>query len=156
KRADAAWCLCQALVCMGFAEPDEERFFRRMRSETVAPAQSPISEDTWAKLLTHPDADPLVTSIFTVIEPAVLRKNGQSLDALGSHIMYPLALARHPYPMSQTIRSAAGVLGMEPPLCFQNPGDPGGLSFLHAHTPAVVLGTAALVAEIPTQAAAFI
>jgi hypothetical protein len=45
---------------------------------------------------------------------------------------------------------------MAPPLCFENENDPGGVSFLHAHTPAIVLGAAALVADLPTQAAAFI
>jgi hypothetical protein len=45
---------------------------------------------------------------------------------------------------------------MEPPLTFQNPNDGSGVSFLHAHTPAIVLGAAALATELPTQAAAFI
>ena len=45
---------------------------------------------------------------------------------------------------------------MEPPPTFQNTNDPGGLSFLHAHQPAIVLGTAALSADVLPQAAAFI
>ena len=156
KRADAAFCVCQALFCMNFAEPDEERFFRRMRSETAATAQQALDEDVWASSLVHKDADPLLTSIFAVIEPAVLKKNGQPLEALGYQQAYALDLAMHPYPMSQTLAYACGVLGMAPPLTFQNPNDPGGVSFLHAHTPAIVLGQAALASEIPTQAAAFI
>ena len=156
KRADAAWCLCQALFCMNLAEPDEERFFKRMRSENAAAAQDRFTLDDWGKSIMHPDADPLLTAIFTIIEPAVLKKNGQPLEALGYQMAYQLDLTRHPYPMSQTLYYAAGVLGMEVPLCFQNPNDPGGVSFLHAHTPAIVLGAAALAAEIPGQAAAFI
>lgn len=104
----------------------------------------------------HADADPLVTSIFQLIEPAVLRRNGQALEALGYQAAYALDLLRHPYPMSQTLYYAAGVLGMDAPPTFQNPEDPGGLAFLHAHTPAIVLGQAALALEIPTQPAAFI
>jgi hypothetical protein len=69
---------------------------------------------------------------------------------------YAVDLARHPYPMSQTLNYAAGVMGMTPPVTFQNPNDPSGVSFLHAHTPGIVLGAAALAAELPTQAAAFI
>jgi hypothetical protein len=45
---------------------------------------------------------------------------------------------------------------MDLPPVFENFDDPGGLSFLHAETPAIVLGNAALAADIPTQAAAFI
>ncbi|AUX43259.1 protein kinase [Sorangium cellulosum] len=156
KRADAAFCLCQALSCLNAAEPDEERFFRRMRPDTAAAAQQPLDEETWAAALVHPDADPLLTAIFGVIEPAVLRKNGQPLEELGYQLAYQLDLTRHPYPMSQTLYYAAGVLGLAPPLTFQNPNDGGGVSFLHAHVPAIVLGAAALQMDLPTQAAAFI
>jgi len=156
KQADAAWCLCQALAVMNMAEPDEERFYRRMRAEGAAEAQNRIGLEDWAQMLMHADADPLLTSIFEVIQPAVLHKNGQPLEALGYQMAYALDLARHPYPMSQTIYYAAGVMGLELPLSFQNPNDPGGVSFLHAYTPAVVLGAAALAPELPTQAAAFI
>jgi hypothetical protein len=141
---------------MNFAEPDEERFYKRMRSDSAAAASDRLSHDDWAKHLMHPDGDPLLTAIFAVIEPAVLRKNGQALEALGYQLAYKIDLGRHQYPMSQTLNYACGVLGMEPPLTFQNPDDPGGVQFLHAHTPAIVLGAAALAAEIPTQAAAFI
>lgn len=58
--------------------------------------------------------------------------------------------------MSQTLYYAAGVLGMEPPPTFQNTNDPGGLSFLHAYSPGIVLGVAALSADVPPQAAAYI
>lgn len=156
KRADAAFCVCQALVSLTAAEPDEERFFRRMRPDNVAAAQDRFSDDDWGRLIMHTDADPLLTAVFAVIEPAVLRKNGQPLEMLGYQLAYAVDLMRHPYPMSQTIYYAAGVLGMDPPLTFQNPNDGGGVSFLHAHTPAIVLGAAALAMDVPTQAAAFI
>ncbi|MFT3764282.1 MAG: tetratricopeptide repeat protein [Minicystis sp.] len=156
KRADAAYCLCQALVNMNIAEPDEERFFRRMRGEGPAAASEPFDDTTWSTHLMHADADPLLTEIFAAIEPAVLKKNGQPLEALGYQMAYAVDLGRHPYPMSQTINYAAGVLGQTPPVTFQNPNDPSGISFLHAHTPGIVLGAAALAAELPTQAAAFI
>jgi len=156
KQPDPAWCLCQALYVLNLAEPDEERFFKRMRSETAAAAQEAFDNDDWLNSVMHPGADPLLTSVFALIEPAVIARRGQSLEALGYDSRYTIDLARHPYPMSQTLHYAAGVLGMEPPPTFQNTNDPGGLSFLHAHTPAVVLGMAALSAEVPPQAAAFI
>jgi tetratricopeptide (TPR) repeat protein len=156
KRADAAFCLCTALATMNFAEPDEERFYRRMRADGPAAATAPLDDDYWANNLMHTDADPLLTDIFAVIQPAVLKKNGQPLEALGYGMAYALDLQRHPYPMSQTLLYVCSVLGMVPPLCFQNPEDPGGISFLHAHSPGIVLGAAALAADLPAQAAAFI
>ncbi|MCC6524264.1 MAG: tetratricopeptide repeat protein [Polyangiaceae bacterium] len=156
RQADSAWCLCQALHCLNFAEPDEERFFRRMRAESAAEAQQRLTDDEWARVLMHPSVDPLVTAIFTLIEPAVMARNAQPLEALGFQNAYALDLSMHPYPMSQTLYYAGGVLGMDLPLTFQNPHDPGGISFLHARPPAIVLGSTALAVELPIQAAAFI
>ena len=141
---------------MNLAEPDEERFYRRLRAEGPAEAQARLSPDDWANLVVHEDADPIVTAIFALIEPAVLRRNGQSLEALGYQPVYQLDLVRHPYPMSQTLYYAAGVLGMEAPPTFQNPTDPGGVSFLHAYVPSIVLGSAALAPDLPPQPSAFI
>ncbi len=156
KQPDPAWCLCQALYVLNLAEPDEERFFKRMRSETAAAAQAAFSDEDWLLSIMHPDADALLTSVFALIEPAVIARRGQTLDALGYDPRYAIDLARHPYPMSQTLHYASGVMGMEAPPTFQNTNDPGGLSFLHAHSPSIVLGTAALGADVPAQAAAFI
>src|SRR5690606_15797355 len=74
KRADAAFCVCQALWLNNLAEPDEERFFKRMRPETAAPAQAALSDEDWLTLLMHAGADPLLTSLFALIEPAVIAK----------------------------------------------------------------------------------
>jgi hypothetical protein len=104
----------------------------------------------------HPETDPLLTSIFGLIEPAIIGKRSRTAQELGYAPEHQVDLAQHPYPMSQTLYYAAGVLGMEAPPAFQNPNDPTGLSFLHARTPAMVLGNAALATEIPAQAAAFI
>jgi len=42
------------------------------------------------------------------------------------------------------------------PPAFENPNDPGGLSFLFTHEPAIVLGQTALRTDVPLQPAAFI
>jgi len=156
KRADGAWCLCQALAVLNLAEPDEDRFYRRMRSETAAPAQDRLSADDWTKNLVHADADPILTALLAVIEPAVLATRADTLENLGYDPRYAIDLSLHPYPMSQTIYYAAGVLGMDPPPTFQNINDEGGISFLHAQIPSIVLGRAAFEVEVPNQAAAFI
>ncbi len=156
KAADPAWCICQALHVLNQAEPDEERFFRRMRAETSAEASERLQESEWQGSLTHETVDPVLTGIFQLIEPAILQKNAKPLEQLGYHPGYAIDLATFPYPMTQTLFYAAGVLGMTPPPTFQNAQDPSGIAFLHALPPSIVLGQAALVAELPTQAAAFI
>ncbi len=156
KHADAAWALCQALYVLNLAEPDEERFYKRMRSDTAAPAREAMTDEDWLTCVMHDDLSPLLTSIFALIEPAVIGKRGRSLRELGYDPHYQVDLARHPYPMSQNLFYAAGVMGLQPPPTFQNPNDPAGLSFLHSHEPSIVMGRAAMATEIPPQAAAFI
>jgi tetratricopeptide (TPR) repeat protein len=156
RQADAAWCLCQAMTVLKLAEPDEERFYRRMRSDTAAAAQSALSDDDWLTLLMHADADPLLTAVFALIEPAVVTKRGQSLAELGYDPRFAVDMSTHPAPVCQSLYYAAGVLGMDLPPVFENPNDPGGLGFLFAESPSITLGATALRADVPLRPAAFI
>lgn len=139
KNADGAWCLCQALYVLNLAGPDEERFFTRMRAEDPAYAQSVLGDEEWS-LLFHPDLDPHLSSIFAVIEPAVVESRSQGIEQLGFNPYALLDLAHHHLAVSQTLHYAAGVMNQEPPPCFENPNDPGGLQFLPSNPPACSIG----------------
>jgi hypothetical protein len=67
-----------------------------------------------------------------------------------------LDVMQTPLPMPQTLYYAAGVLGIELPLAFVVPDDPGGLSFLVAKPRGIGLGRVAMSDKVPPQAAAFI
>ena len=155
KKADAAWCLCQALSVLRLAEPDEERFYKKHRSENAAPAQQALDGDAWTRLM-HWDLDPLVTRIFAIIQPTIIRTRTQPIESMGYDPRYAIDCSLHPYPVSQTLYYVGGVLGMPPPLVFQNPNDPGSLGMVHARTPAIVLGRAAFEGQPATQSLAFI
>jgi tetratricopeptide (TPR) repeat protein len=155
KQADAAWCLCQGLSVLGLAGPDEERFYKRLRSDTAAEAQDALSDEDWLRLM-HPAADTLLTGLFALIEPAVIARRGTPLAELGYDSNYAIDASSHPCLLVQNLHYAAGVLGMQMPPTFENTNDPGGLLFLHTHEPSVVLGVAALNADVPPQPAAFL
>jgi tetratricopeptide (TPR) repeat protein len=156
RRADAAWCLCQALTLLKLAEPDEERFFKRMRSDTAATAQAALSDDDWLSFLTHGDVDPLLTAVFALIEPAVAIKRGKSLSEFGYNEGHLVDVSSHPAPVCQSLYYAAGVLGMPLPAMVENPNDPGGLGFVLAREPVISLGATALRSDVPLRPAAFI
>ncbi len=156
RRPDPAWCVCQALSVLNRAEPDEERFYRRHRSDNAAAAQAALDDEDWTRRLTHDDADPLVTRIFAAIQPTIIRARTESLEALGYDERFRIDLMVQPYPVTQTLYYAQGVFGFEAPPVYQNPNDPAGLGFLHAHTPAIVLGRAAFESDVPTQWLAFV
>jgi tetratricopeptide (TPR) repeat protein len=155
KQADAAWCLCQALAVLNLAEPDEERFYKRHLAQDPAAAQAVLGEDDWASL-THADVEPLLTRVFAIIQPVIIHARTQPLEAAGLDRRYAIDLAQHSHAIAQTLNYAAGVLGMQPPLVFANPNDPGGLGFLHTHEPSIVLGQAAFDPNFGTQAMAFV
>lgn len=156
KRADSAWCVCQALSVLNLAEPDEERFYKRMRSDTAAPAQAALSDDAWLSHVMHADADPLLTSLFALIEPAVIAARSQSLQELGYDPSWRVDLTEHPAPVCQSLYYASGVLGVPPPPTYQNQNDPGGVALLFTHEPSLVLGRTGLRSDVPLQPAAFI
>jgi tetratricopeptide (TPR) repeat protein/predicted Ser/Thr protein kinase len=156
KRADAAWCMCQALYLMNLAEPDEERFFRRMRADSPAAARAQLGHDDFQQLLLHEDTDPIISAMLHLIEPAIIEARAMPLEQMGYDPRYAIDLPQSPHPIAQTIYWAASVLGVTPPPTFENVNDPGGLSFLHAPEPAIVVGRSALEAQIAPQAAAFI
>jgi tetratricopeptide (TPR) repeat protein len=156
RRADAAWCLCQALTILKLAEPDEERFYKRMRSDTAAAAQAVLNGDDWLNFLMHADADPLLTAVFALIEPAVVAKRGQSVAELGYDPRFAVDVSTHPAPVCQSLFYAAGVFGMDLPPVFENPNDPGGLGFLFAREPSLTVGATALRPDVPLRPAAFI
>ncbi len=156
RHADGSWCVCQTLSVLGRAQPDEERFYTRMRSETAAPAQAVFVEEDWRDRITHPLTDPLLTGLFAAIEPAVIAARAQPLESFGFHPSQALDLASHERPMPQTLFYAAGVMGMAAPPSFENPNDQGGLGFIHSRQPAIGLGRVALSRRVPPQAAAFI
>lgn len=156
RRADAAWCLCQVLSLLRLAEPDEVRFFERVRSGTPAAAQSVIEESDWTTQLTHSDVDARLTLIFSLIEPVIIAARSQPPEALGYDPRLAVELSQHPYPLGHMLYYAAGVMGLRAPLTFENHREPGGLLFLNSQPPAIVLGVSALQMQIPAQTAAFV
>lgn len=156
RRADAAWCLCQALTLLKLAEPDEERFFKRMRSDTAATAQAALTDDDWLNYVTHSDVDPLLTAVFALIEPAIAQKRGQSLGDLGYDESHLVEVEEHPAPVCQSLYYAAGVLGIALPLVVEDPKDRGGLGFVLGREPVISLGRTALLPDVPLRPAAFI
>ena len=141
---------------LNLAEPDEERFYKRMRSDSAAPAQSAFTEDDWLDLVMHPQADPLLTSVFALIEPIVIARRSRAAQELGHDPSHAVDIGGHTAPVCQSLYYAAGVLGIALPPAYENRSDPGGISFLFATEPSLVLGKTALRPDVPLQPAAFI
>ncbi len=156
KQPDAAWCSCQALYVLGQADPDEERFYLRMRNEEGITAKSRFTEPDFHATVLHKSADPLLSALFTVIQPAVMMTRSKTLQQLGYGPELLIDPSRGQFASAQVIPYVADVLGMPCPPLFQNPDDLGELSFLHAQHPSIVIGTSVIGVALPIQTAAFI
>lgn len=156
KNPDGAWLLCQALYVLKLAAPDEERFFKRMRSEDPAYAQDVLTPEDWTLDLVHPEQDPLLTDIFAIIEPSVIATRGYEFADLGYDEHNQIDLEHHRYPIGQTLHYAAGVMDMAAPPTFENTNDPGGLVFLDTKVPAISMGVGVLNPHLPPQMLAFV
>lgn len=156
RDADASWALCQVLSVLQLAEPDEERFYGRMRAETAAPAQEAFNDDDWFTRVAHPSLNPLLTGVFALIEPAVVRARAQSIEQLGLSEQQRIDPSQHDAPLAQTLFYAAGVLGVTLPAVYVNPQDQGGLAYLFTSTPSLSMGRVGMSHQVPPQVAAFV
>jgi hypothetical protein len=155
KRPDEAFCVCQALRSLNMAEPDEEAFFKRHRTQAPAHARECVTEDLWGQFLLHPDQDPLLTSIFATIQPAAVQELAQTPNSFGITREGQIHCQTDPKVMAQMLFYASGVTLVQLPPVFTRPRDAGGVSFLFTNPPAIGLGQAAFQSA-PDQALAFI
>src|SRR5581483_5409765 len=122
QQPDSAWCCCQALYVLGQADKDEERFYLRMRNEEGINPKARLTEPDFHAALVHKDADPLLSALFTVIQPAVMAARSKSLQQLGygPELLIDPSLGQQ-FASAQIIPYVADVLGMPCPPLFQNP-----------------------------------
>jgi hypothetical protein len=115
-----------------------------------------LDEEDWVRRLAHPDADPLVTRLFSSIQPTIVRARAQSLESLGFDANYRMAIGPdQPYPIAQTLFYVLGVFGASAPPVFPSPKENAALGFAHALEPAIVLGRSAFDNVVANQALAF-
>jgi tetratricopeptide (TPR) repeat protein len=156
RRPDGAWCACQALFVLNRAEPDEVRFFNRMRSEGAAAVQDRLTEEDWLELVVPEQADSLLTALFASIENAVVAARGQPLAALGYTEQHRVNPTDHPYGAVYALAYAADVFQVTLPPIYQNTNDPGAISYLTSQPPALVCGQYAFNQDVPPQVTAYL
>ena len=154
KRPDEAWLLCQALRGLNMAEPDEETFFKRYRVQAPATAQECITEELWQDYVVHPDQDPLLTTIFALMQPAAVLELAQPPESFGIAASDQIDCESAQQVMAQMLYYASGVTLVPLPAVFYRRNDPGGISFLFTSPPSLGLGHGAL-SPAPDQALAF-
>jgi len=156
RHADGAWSACQALHALGRAEPDEERFYARLRNEEPQSPADRLTLSDWPEYILPAEHDPAVTALMALLEPMALAARGRSIDAYGLTPEHLLSSATYPYGLVQAISAASEALGLPEPPVFQNQADPGVLTFLATSPASIALGAAAFASELPLVTSNFV
>jgi tetratricopeptide (TPR) repeat protein len=156
RNADAAWCTCQALHVLGQAEPDEERFFDRMRSDEPSEVADPSSHEEWLLATMPESSEPFLTELFALIQPFVVASRSRPLASFSLSADHQIDVDRYPYGVVLAVNSVARVLSIPEPRMYQNPEAPSGVSFLTTAPPSLLLGARAFGEDITPVSAAFL
>jgi tetratricopeptide (TPR) repeat protein len=156
RRADGAFLACQALHVLGQAEPDETRFFSRMRESEPPQIQRGITPQEWMELIAPESQDPLLTALFALVEPYVIQARAQEPEALGLGEEHKIDIGNYPYGLVLASHNAAEALGVPVPTMYQRPEDAGVLGFLPTAPPAILVGGGAFNGDFDGLQTAFI
>ncbi|HSQ63883.1 MAG TPA: hypothetical protein VLM85_11745 [Polyangiaceae bacterium] len=145
---DGKWCVAQALVYLNQANEAERAHFNQYRETALIKPRAALTADAWARLLAHPDEEPLVGEIFAVVAPAVLVGRLSALRR--DKMLAKLDPTKRQDPATSTIQAvrcfawAAAILGMSAPPLFPEPDFEGTVEFVPAMPPATRLGQKSL------------
>jgi tetratricopeptide (TPR) repeat protein len=156
RHADGAWSACQALHALGRAEPDEERFYARLRNEEPQTPADRLALADWPEYILPADHDPAVTALMALLEPMALAARGRNIEAYGLTPEHLLSAETYPYGLVQAISVAADALGLTEPPVFQNQQDSGVLAFLATTPASIALGAAAFASDLPLVTTSFL
>jgi tetratricopeptide (TPR) repeat protein len=156
RHADGAWLACQALAVLGQAAPDESRFYARFRGSELVTARRRLSLEEWMEFVMPAEGEPLITSLFSLIQPYVLRARARPESAYGLAVEDELDMERYPHGMVYALYHGSQVLPADEPRIYQRQADPARVAPLATHEPSIVLGKGAFAAGMGPLESAFI
>ncbi len=145
---DGRFCVAQVLQYLGAADPSEEAFFEQHRTVGLVRPKAAVTREAWTRLLFHPEEEPLVGEIFSVVVSAVLV--GRISAMRRDKVLTRLDPAQKQDPEKSTLQAvrcfnwAAALLGMAAPALYVTPGWDGAVEMVPNIPPASRLGHKAL------------
>ncbi len=156
RLADGAWLAAQALHVLGQAQPDESRFFARFRSTELVAARRRLTPGEFMEFVMPADGEPLITSLFSLIEPYVLATRGRPESAYGLGLEDELDMQRYPHGLVYAFYHGSQIFPADGPRIFQRTSDPSRVTPLMTPSPSVVLGAGAFAEGMGPLESAFI
>jgi len=136
-QGDRRLFVTQALVALGEANPEEQRWVEEQRDISLPRPRAGLSHSAWCDQLLHPEQEVTTGNIFGVIAPAVLLGKVAALGRDGS--LYKAKPDQRQDPAQTTLTAvralawAAAILGVGTPIVIVDPKCDGS----YVHTPAL-------------------
>jgi golgin subfamily B member 1 len=145
---DRAYAACAVLVHLGEAELDEQMVYQQYAPENALPGYRPLDESGW-ELLTPAWHDDGLASLLGTLEAAAVGLKIEQLQAARKLAALDPKQRQDPEKSTLTavraVQWAAGLIGVAPPAVYARNDDvPGGLSFVAAAEPSLLLGKSLL------------
>jgi hypothetical protein len=146
--ADRQWCVAQVLAFLDGANAEEKECYLAHREAALIRPTASVTQEAWKRLLFHPEEEPLVGEIFSVVVSAVLigRLSAMRRDKQ----LVKLDPAQKQDPATTTLQAvrcfhwASAILGMHSPALFADPDYPGFVEMVPGVPPASRIGAQAL------------
>ena len=145
---DRQWCVAQVLSYLGVATEEEAACYAQHRTATLIRPAGAVPQESWRRLLFHPEEEPLVGEIFSGVVSAVLLGRLSALRR--DKQLVKLAAEAKQDPETTTIQAvrcfhwAAAILGMHSPELFADPDYDGFVEMVPGVPPASRIGARAL------------
>jgi hypothetical protein len=145
---DRQWCVAQVLSYLDAADADEKQCWTQHREAALIRPRASVTQDAWKRLLFHPEEEPLVGEIFSVVVSAVLL--GRLSAMRRDKQLVKLDPAQKQDPQTTTVQAvrcfhwASAILGMHSPALFADPDYSSFVEMVPGVPPASRIGAQAL------------
>ncbi len=145
---DRQWCVAQVLAYLDVAKGEEKEIYVKFREAALIRPTASVTPDAWKRLLFHPEEEPLIGEIFSVVVSAVLI--GRLSAMRRDKTLVKLNPEMKQDPVKTTIQAvrcfnwAAAILGMHSPALYADPDYEGFVEMVPGVPPASRIGAKAL------------
>jgi hypothetical protein len=145
---DRQWCVAQVLAYLGAANGEEQDLYGKHKEAALIRPSASVTQEAWRRLVSHPEEEPLVGEIFSVVVSAVLIGRLSALRR--DKQLVKLDPARKQDPEKTTIQAvrcfhwAASILGMTSPPLYADPDYEGFVEMVPGVPPSSRIGATAL------------
>lgn len=152
---DKAWCVAQALVCLGAANEEQRALFEQHRVRGLITPRASISMASFSERLLHPEQELLTGHIFGIIVPAVLVGRVTALRRDGRlHVPDPKTRQDPAKATVTAVRAAvwaAAILGLPAPPIYLEKDRDVGYEHIPGVPPLTIVGKRVLSGRAPLE-----